>query len=118
MLRDKIEGMLTQPTKVEKVGEFYIKMMTGFERSGFDIEMSNLADEHGKEYPISHIRGIILAATLCDENGKKLYELSDGEKLSKLPIDFVEPLFEASRKLNKLMLPEEEKIKGGESLTQ
>lgn len=115
-LKDRLKELATKAVKVKPVaiGEdtFFVRMMSGGQRSEFDIYMSNLNESLGQDKAAMKLRGSVLAATLCEEDGTPLFTLDDTDYLDTLPIDVVDPIFDEAKRLNKIF--EKETIKGGE----
>lgn len=91
---------------------FHIKQMDGNERSEFDYAMSDIATKSSKEQAIKAVRGLALAASLCNEQGVREFQITDADMLNKLPISIVEPLFRRTKELNQLTDSEVEEVKG------
>ncbi len=79
-------------------GHVYIKIMSGGERDRFEL----VAEEGMRKKTQANIRASLLAATLCEEDGKRLFTNNMINQLgdkSSIPID---RLFDIAQKINKL----------------
>ena len=80
-------------------GDVYVKGMTGAERDKFE---GSLVIMRGKDKQInmSNIRAKLASMTICDENGKRLFNENDVQALSQKSAAALQRVFEVAQKLS------------------
>ncbi len=79
-------------------GVVYIKVMSGAERDRFEL----IAEEGIKSKAQANIRASLLAATLCDESGKRIFTNNMINQLGDKSSIVIDRLFDIAQKHNKL----------------
>lgn len=85
-------------------GTVYLKGLSGKQR---DVWEQWIVVGEGKNRHLRNVRGKLLARTMCDEAGKRLFEDVDSEWIGDLPGSVISPLYDIAARLSGLS----EKIK-------
>lgn len=105
--RDELRAALLRETQitayrvdVPNVGTFYVREMTGEERDQFDGLTAKLRDQ-GREN-VYRFRARLLAMTVTDAEGKRLFGADDVEALAGVRASVLEPLVDEALNVNGL----------------
>lgn len=74
-------------------------------------ELEQYLAEQATSKGYKHIRGVMAAASLVDENNDHLFKISDADKLGKKNAMALDRIFEVANRLNKIFGAEKEQIK-------
>lgn len=85
------------PFEVEDLGLVYIKSMTASEREGLENKMQTEVENNG-------IRATVFIYSVCEEDGKLIFNDEDLDAIKSLPSSIVTAVFDKSNELNKLDL--------------
>jgi len=97
-LREKIINRAIIIKPVEAFGEtLYVKEMTGEESSSFEKWLTQNTDRSGTQISCE-----LLARTLCDAEGNRLFSDDDAKALAKLPSPEIRRAYNAAESLNKI----------------
>ncbi len=80
-------------------GSVFVKGMTGFERDRFE---SSIVEMRGKKQNVNmeNIRAKLACYTICDEDGKRLFNDTDISTLAKKSASALQRVFELAQKLS------------------
>lgn len=92
------EAKAVYQVEVPDVGTYYVREMSGEERDRFD-GMAQRLREQGKEN-IYRFRARLLAMTVTDAEGKRLFSPDDVEGLARVRASVLEPLVDAALNVN------------------
>lgn len=103
--------------RIEKVdvpgldAPIYVKGMTGRERDSFE---SSCFAQQGKtrEFTAENLRAKLLARTVCDADGKRLFTDFDVQTIGELPAEVVDVLFSKAQELSGIGSKDMEELKG------
>lgn len=121
------EALLTkQELNREKVelneeGYVYVTELTGKERDHFERSILKRVTRNGRTQTIENlenVKGKLLALTICDENGNKLFQLNDAANiLEAMGTSTVEKLVLVAQRINGMQpLEEAEKNSDGDTI--
>lgn len=94
MLRDvllKVTDRTIEPAET-RVGRVYVRTLTAGEKDDFDAEVA----KDGR------IRSRLVMLTCCDEKGNLEFGENDLAAIDAMPLDVLEPIFDAALQINKL----------------
>jgi len=80
-------------------GDIYVKGMTGAERDKFEGSLVIMRGKD-KQMNMSNIRAKLASMTICDENGKRLFNENDVQALSQKSAAALQRVFEVAQKLS------------------
>lgn len=86
-------------------GDVFIRTMSGADRDAFE---ASLSDENRR---MKNIRARLVALTLCDETGIRLFSDEDVDQLGAKSASVLDRLFSISQRINKLGAKEESETK-------
>lgn len=93
----------TEPVEVpEWGGSVFVRTMTGADRDGFESSMIVVQPDGTRKADMSNLRAKLVALTTVDEDGNRLFEVSDIDALSAKSSTALDRVFNASQKLNGL----------------
>ena len=112
--RDGILACQDLETEAVEVAEWcdtvYVRTMTGKERDHFE---QTVADQReGERFDVRGVRALLVALTLCDENGEGLFTADDVDALNAKSAAALDTLFDVSRRLNHLRPEDVEDLAG------
>lgn len=87
-------------------GDVRVRSLTGAERDAFD---TSLLGKDGKRN-LGNIRARLLALTIVDENGDRVFSDDDADQLGAKSAGVLERLFEVAQRLNGMGAAAEEEI--------
>lgn len=76
-------------------GEAYVRIMSGRERDALEESF-----RQGKKVSMLDARAKLVAKTLCDENGKRIFQDSDVPELTKKSAAVLDRLFDVAARLS------------------
>ena len=76
-------------------GDIGIKVMSAGEREALEQSMSEQKDKHG-------IRASVFVHSVCDQDGKLIFDDNDLEAVKNLPASVVMRVFDAANELNEV----------------
>lgn len=79
-------------------GGAFLRVMSGAERDQWEL----IAEAGIRKKTTANVRASLLIATLCDENGKRLFGHGQADALGKKSSIVIDRLFDIAQKLNKL----------------
>lgn len=79
-------------------GDVYVRTMSGTDRDAF--ESSLIARDGAKEARMENVRARLVALTLCDKTGTRLFEDSDIAALGRKSARALDRVFAAAQRLN------------------
>lgn len=79
-----------------------VRMLSGKERDAWEAGLHRIAGDGSVSPNLTNVRGRLLALTLCDDEGRRLFTDDDAGQLGDLPAAPLEVIFEAASKLNAL----------------
>ena len=86
--------------EIEEGGEVIVQSMTGAERDRFESGLV-IEGKNGKQKAdLKNVRARLVAATVVDEKGRKLFTPQDVEELGKISAAALDRIFEAARELS------------------
>lgn len=109
--KDSFLGMVGEP-KVHRVHlkaagqDAFVLEPTADVRDAFDIWIN---DARGNNVGI---RGVIAALVLCDEAGKRLFDIEDAPRLGELPPAVLQPIFDLGAQLLAVTDKEQKELEG------
>ena len=101
----KEQILARRPSRIEAVlmpeweGTAYVREMSAAERDAFEANQISQRKE-GKD--LLHFRAKMVARTVCDVSGARMFSDDEVESVSALPITEVDRLFQVALKLNAL----------------
>lgn len=117
-LKDKLSEIREKPIEVQPVdlpeygGSVYVRVMSGTERDRFDSEIVRRKHLLGDKFT-EGIRGLIVAATVCDANGALQFALDEAEIIGHVfPSPILNRIVNVARKLNAMGSDAVEEAKG------
>lgn len=90
-------------------GDVYVRTMTGEERDSY---ITAVFGTSGKERNMRNATAQLLARTLCDEKGNRIFSDGDAAALGRKSSAVLGPLFAAASRLNGLSKADMEEIVG------
>ena len=78
-------------------GDVYVRMMTGTERDRFEEKIFNATE---KNQGFSDTRAMLVALTMVDANGNRIFDDSDIKELGKKSASALNRLFSTAQRLN------------------
>lgn len=105
--RDKILGAAgKRQTKVvpvpeiEEGGEVIVQSMSGAERDRFESSLVIEGKKGQQKADLKNVRARLVAATVVDDKGRKLFTPNDVEELGKISAAALDRMFSAARELS------------------
>ena len=89
-------------------GTVYVRTMTGADRDQFESSMVTVGADGVRKADTSNLRAKLIALTIVDENGTRLFEASDVDRLGLKSAAAIERVFAAAQGLNGLGAKAEE----------
>lgn len=90
---------------IEGVGTFYLKGMTAQDRDAW--EMSILGKDGQPDYSkLDNMRAKLVARTLVNQDGKRIFDNAGAAKLGNLPAVIVNALYEKAQDINGMREPQ------------
>ena len=77
--------------------DVYIRVMSGFERDSFEAEIGG----DGKRN-LANIRAKLAVRVLCDETGKRIFELKDAAELGQKSAAALDRIFTVATRVNRI----------------
>lgn len=115
-LRDTIlqQTQLALPSEPVRFAgqDVHVRTMTGLERDAFETLYLESKTE-GRP----NIRGAMAAFTVVDENGVRVFEDGDAEKLGRLPAAELDAVFSIAQRLNKITDDDVKELEGNSEAT-
>lgn len=86
--------------EIEEGGEVVVQSMTGAERDRFESSLV-IEGKNGKtKADLKNVRARLVAATVVDDKGRKLFTVNDVEELGKISAAALDRMFSAARELS------------------
>jgi hypothetical protein len=93
-------------------GSVFVRSMTGADRDAFEASMVTVNADGSRMPDMRNLRAKLVALTLVDAAGNRLFDVSDIPRLSLKSAAALERVFEAAQRLNGLgVKAEEEAVK-------
>ncbi len=89
-------------------GTVYVRSMTGADRDAFEASMVTVNPDGSRTPDMRNLRAKLVALTLVDEAGNRLFEVADIPRLALKSAAALERVFEAAQRLNGLGVKAEE----------
>ncbi len=89
-------------------GSVYVRSMTGADRDAFEASMVTVNPDGSRTPDMRNLRAKLVALTLVDEAGNRLFEVADIPRLALKSAAALERVFEAAQRLNGLGVKAEE----------
>lgn len=86
--------------EIEEGGEVIVQSMTGAERDKFEASLTIDQGKKGVKADLKNVRARMVAATVVDERGRKLFTPNDVEELGKTSAAALDRIFAVSRELS------------------
>jgi hypothetical protein len=83
-------------------GDVYVKSLTGSERDAFEGSLLSTDAKGKNKVTYTNIRAKLVAKTVCDENGVRLFTDDDIKDLSKKSAAALQRVFEVAQRLSGL----------------
>lgn len=83
-------------------GTVYVRSMTGADRDAFESSMVTVHPDGSRTPDLRNLRSKLVALTLVDEEGNRLFEVADIARLALKSSAALERVFEAAQRLNGL----------------
>lgn len=98
-----------QPVQVpEWGGTVFVRSMTGADRDAFEASMVTINPDGSRVPDMRNLRSKLVALTLVDEAGNRLFDVADIPRLALKSAAALERVFEAAQRLNGLGAKAEE----------
>lgn len=88
--------------------DVFVRTMSGAERDSFEAKIS--AESGNKEIQLKNMRARLAVLTLCDENGKQLFETKDAPELGMKSAAALDRIFDVAQRLSKIGDDDVEKL--------
>jgi hypothetical protein len=83
-------------------GTVYVRTMTGTDRDQFESSMVSVGADGSRKADMSNLKAKLIALTIVDEAGNRLFEASDVDRLGLKSAAAIERVFAAAQGLNGL----------------
>ena len=83
-------------------GTVYVRTMTGADRDQFEASMVTVLADGTRKADLTNLRAKLVALTIVDENGARLFEASDVDRLGLKSAAAIESVFAVAQRLNGL----------------
>lgn len=99
-------------------GHVFVRVLTGAQRDAWEIAFSEAREKQlgekkkGEARPPVNLRAHLLAAAVCDEAGKAIFDADDLEDLGKTRADVVQRLYDKATKLNAVSVEDVDELEG------
>lgn len=93
-------------------GSVYVKSLTGAERDAFEASMISIDGSGKRKMTLANTRAKLVAKTLCNEEGKRLFSDADIEHLTKKSAAALQRVFEVAQRLSGLTSKDVEDLTG------
>jgi hypothetical protein len=99
-----LDDLQREPVEIpEWQGTYYVRMMTGEEKSWLEAQM---VDANGEDLPheerISRMRACTAVVTTCHADGTAVFVLADAARLAKKAANALDRIWDVASRLNKL----------------
>ena len=83
-------------------GTVYVRTMTGADRDQFEASMMSIGVDGTRKADMTNLRAKLIALTIVDEAGNRLFDASDVDRLGLKSASAIERVFAAAQGLNGL----------------
>ena len=112
LTKDQILEANDLPTQDVEVpewgGQVRVRSMSGADRDAFEASMVTLDKDGTRQPDMSNLRVKLVALTLVDDAGNRLFDVADVQRLALKSAAALEKVFKAAQKLNGLGAQEAE----------
>ena len=81
-------------------GSVFVRTMTGADRAAFEDSMVDIQPDGSRKANVSNLRLKLVALTVVDDAGNRLFTMDDIERLGLKSSAAIERVFEASQRIN------------------
>jgi len=114
LTRDQILAASDLKTEIVDVpewgGQVTVRTMTGAEKDEWEERLLAGSEEGSRKVTLKRIRATLLALTVVDESGKRLFADSDVERIAGKSAAAIDRVYEAASRLNRLSKQDVEEL--------